>query len=190
MTYFASAGELIVNTLFGLLMFVIVMRVLLQWVRANFYNPICQALYKLTNPILMPLQKIVPTVGGINLGGVLIAYVLALVWITARLALSGYTFGIDGLLVLGVAQLLEFTISVLFWTAIVSIVLSWVASDSPSPVVPLVFRVADIVLGPFRRVIPPLGGLDLSPIVALLALQLAQHLIVMPLYGLGAWLGR
>ena len=186
MGYFANAGNLIVNALFGLVMFVIVLRVLLQLARANFYNPVCQGVYKITNPVLMPLQKLIPNWKALNLAGIAVAWLLACVWISLQVWMGGRSVGVVGALVLGFAQLLLFVLETLFWITIVRVVLSWVAGDSDNPVVPLVYRVSDLLLKPFQRVIPPMGGIDLSPLVALLAVKVAEALIVHPLFDLGA----
>jgi YggT family protein len=185
MAYFADAGSLVVSTLFGLLVFVLVLRVLLQAIRANFYNPICQALYKATNPLLMPLQKLLPPWRGINTGALLLAWLVSVLWVAALFALSGASVNVLALVVLGFGQLLGFVLKMLFWIALISVLMSWFSPDFGNPAVPLLYGLADIVLKPFRRVIPPLGGFDLSPIFALLALQLAQILLVGPINQFG-----
>ncbi len=186
MGYFANAGNLIVNALFGIVVFVLVLRVLLQLARANFYNPVCQGIYKITNPVLMPLQKLIPNWKALNLAGCVVGWLLACLWIAIPAWILGSGgFGFGGILVLGFAQLLLFTLETLFWITIVRVILSWVEGDSDNPVVPLVYRISDLLLKPFQRVIPPLGGIDLSPLVALLAVKVAEVLIVAPLFDLG-----
>jgi YggT family protein len=76
MTYFANAGQILVNFIFGALIALLVLRVLLQCVRANFYNPICQFIYKLTNPVLMPMRKVIPAWRNLDIAGVLLAWLL------------------------------------------------------------------------------------------------------------------
>ncbi len=185
MSYFQNAGMLIVQVLFGILLAVVVLRVLLQLVRANFYNPICQGLYKATNPVLMPLQKAIPSWRNLNLAGVLIAYVVAIVWIVALHALAGAAPGFFAALVLGFAKLVDFILTLFIWLIVIRALLSFLSADYDNPIVPLLVKLTDPVLQPFQRVIPPLGGFDLSPLVAILALYLAQALLVAPLYDLG-----
>lgn len=182
---FADAGSLIVETLFGIVMFVLLMRILLQAVRANFYNPICQSLFKITNPILMPLQKVIPVWKGIHVGAITLAWVLAIVWILVLLAMRGASAGVPALAVLGLGKLLQFFFGMMFWMTLARVLMSWVSPDPRSPIVPLLVQITDLVMRPFQRVIPPLGGFDISPIFALLALQLAQILIVRPIMNLG-----
>ena len=185
MGYFANAGMLLVNALFGILLAIVVLRVLLQATRANFYNPICQLLYKATNPVLMPLQKVVPNWRNWNLGGVIVAWLLAIVWIFAITALSGLAPNPLGAVVLGLAKLVDFVLVMLFWIILIRVILSFVSSDFDNPVVPLLYKISDPVLKPFQRFLPRPGGIDFSPLVATLAIYIARALIVAPLYDAG-----
>ena len=185
MSYFQNAGVLLVQVLFGILLAVVMLRVLLQLVRANFYNPICQGLYRATNPVLMPLQKAIPSWRNLNLAGVLLAYVVALVWVLALFSLAGQVPGVLGLLVLAFAKLLDFGMTIMIWLIVIRALMSFVSADRDNPVVPLLVQLTDPVLKPFQRIIPPLGGFDLSPIVAIVVLYLGQALVAAPLYDLG-----
>lgn len=188
MSYFQNAGALIVQVVFGLLLLIVVLRVLLQLVRANFYNPICQGLYRATNPVLMPLQKVVPSWRNLNLAGVALAYVIALLWMLALLAVLGRPIGVVGLLVVAFAKLLDFTLSVFIWSIVIRAILSFVSADYEHPVVPPLMKLTDPILQPFRRIIPAIGGFDFSPLVAILVLYLAQALVAKPLLDFGVGL--
>ena len=185
MRYFANAGMLLVNLVFGIVLAVVVLRVLLQAARANFYNPICQVLFKVTNPVLMPLQKVVPNWRNWNVGGALLAWLLAIVWMFAMLALGGLTPGPLGAIVLGLAKLVDFVLVLLFWIILIRAILSFVSSDMDNPVVPLLYKLSDPVLKPFQRVLPTPGGIDLSPLVATVAIYIVRALLVAPLYDAG-----
>ncbi len=181
----ADAGLLIVETLFGFVMFVLLMRILLQAVRANFYNPICQSLFKITNPVLMPLQKLIPVWKGVHLGGLVLAWVIAVLWSMTLLAMGGRMAGAAALAVLGFGKLLQFFFGMMFWLTIARVLMSWLSPDPRSPFVPLLVQTTEPLMRPFQRLIPPLGGFDISPIFALLALQLGQILLVRPIIGFG-----
>ena len=185
MSYFQNAGLLVVQVLFGILLAVVLLRVALQLVRANFYNPICQGLYRATNPILMPLQKAIPSFRHLNVAGLLLAYVVAILWIVALYALAGAMPGIVGLLVLGLAKLIDFSLTMMIWLIVIRALMSFVSADFEHPIVPLLTKLTDPVLVPFQRIIPSLGGFDLSPIVAILVLYLGQTLVAAPLHDLG-----
>jgi YggT family protein len=161
-----------------LYIFLVITRFLLQLVRADFYNPVSQFVVKATNPVLMPLRKIIPGYGGMDIAA-LVAVVALLVF--KLLLVSLLTFGalrispLDLLLatVTGLARLL---LNYLFWAIILRIILSWVAPDPRNPVVRLVAQITEPVMAPARKLIPPMGGLDLSPIIVLLAIQFIQIL--------------
>lgn len=184
MGYFANAGLLLVNALFGILLAIVVLRVLLQATRANFYNPICQFLYKATNPVLMPLQKVVPNWRNWNLGGIVLAWLLAIVWVYAISALSGIAPNPLGAIVMGLAKLADFVLVLLFWVVLIRVILSWISVDFDNPIVPLLFKLSDPVLKLFER-LPKPGGLDFSPLIAALAIQIARVLLVAPLFDAG-----
>lgn len=191
MGYFANAGMLLVEVIFGLAVALFVLRVLLQLVRANFYNPICQFIYKASNPPLVPVRKLLKPMGRFDLAAAVVAWVLECLKVLLLFAMAGAVPAIAGLLVLGVAELVQFLLTLYFWLILIGVILSFVAAGgSHHPIVPLIDQLTAPVLRPFRRVIPPLGGLDFSPMVAMLALLLARILIAAPLGDLGAWLAR
>ena len=188
MGYFTAAGSLLIDTLFYLLGFLFLMRVLLQLIGANFYNPICQFFYKATNPVLMPLRKMVPPIGRLDVSGVLVLLLIQVLHILLIAGLSGRMPSPIALPVLAVAGALSLLLQVMFWTIIIRIILSFVATDSYHPVVPLVMQLTEPVLAPIRRLLPTTGGLDFSPLLATLAIMLARILILAPLYDFAAWL--
>jgi YggT family protein len=188
MGYFANAGAILVEVLFGLVVALFVLRVLLQLVRANFHNPVCQFFYKATNPVLMPLRKLLPPLRRLDTAGTLVAYLLECLKVWLLTAFGGFALNLSGTLVLGFAELVAFLLMLYFWLILVRVVLSFVGQGSYHPMVPLIAQLTDPVLRPIRRVLPDLGGFDFSPLVAMLAIYLARALIVAPLQDLGAML--
>src|SRR6185295_901334 len=110
MGYFANAGQIIIQIVFGALIALIVLRVLLQWVRANFYNPICQFLYKATNPVLMPLRKVIPAWRNLDIAGICLAWLATALKLVLLYATLGQSLGILGLVVLSLADLIDFVL--------------------------------------------------------------------------------
>lgn len=186
MSYFANAGAILVEVIFGLAVTLFVVRVLLQMVRANFYNPVCQFFYKATNPVLVPLRKLLPPWRGFDLAGTLVAYLLECLKVALLFALAGRMPGIGGLLLLGLAELVGFVLMLFFWLILVRVVLSFVGQGGYSPVVPLITQLTEPLLKPVRQRLPDLGGFDLSPMLVMLAIFLARALIVAPLLDLGS----
>lgn len=161
-----------------LYIFLVLTRFLLQLVRADFYNPVSQFVVKATNPILMPLRKIIPGYGGMDVAA-LVAVVALIVFklvLVSLLAMGALRFSPLQLLVVTVTELARLLLDYLFWTIILRIVLSWVAPDPRNPVVQLVGQITEPVMAPARKLLPPMGGLDLSPIIVLLAIQFIQIL--------------
>jgi YggT family protein len=190
MGYFANAGQIIIQFVFGALIALIVLRVLLQWVRANFYNPICQFLYKATNPVLMPLRKIVPSWRNIDIAGIALAWLVTALKLVLLYATLGESLGVLGLAVLALADLIDFVLLLYIVLILARVVISFVGADSYHPIVPLVMQLTEPVLKPIRRVLPAVSGIDFSPMVALLAITLARVLIAKPLLDLGVSLAR
>jgi len=190
MGYFANAGQIVIQFVFGALIALIVLRVLLQWVRANFYNPICQFLYKATNPVLMPLRKVIPAWRNLDIAGITLAWLATALKLVLLYATVGQTLGVLGLAVLALADLVDFLLLLYIVLVLVRVVISFVGADSYHPVVPLVMQLTEPVMKPFRRVIPNVGGLDFSPMVVLLVLTLARVLIAKPLLDLGLRLAQ
>jgi YggT family protein len=190
MGYFANAGQIVIQFVFGALISLIVLRVLLQWVRANFYNPICQFLYKATNPVLMPLRKIIPAWRNLDIAGIALAWVVTIVKLVLLAATLGQTLGLAGLPVLAVADLVDFVLLLYFVLVLARVVISLVNADSYHPIVPLVVQLTEPMLKPIRRRLPNIAGLDFSPMVLLLVLMLARVLIAKPLFDLGLTLAQ
>lgn len=182
MNYVANAGQMLVQFVFGALITLVILRVLLQVIRANFHNPICQFLYKATNPVLIPLRRVIPAWRSLDMAGVLIAWLLTALKLYLLFALMGQSLGIAGLALMAVADLIGSVLMIVMVLLIVRIVLSFIGNGgSYHPAVPLVFGLTEPLLKPIRRALPAPGGLDFSPMLAWLAIVLARMLIVQPL---------
>jgi len=190
MGYFANAAQILINFAFGVLVFLIVLRVLLQLVRANFYNPVCQFLYKATNPLLMPLRRIIPSWRNIELGALLLAWLLSALKLALIYGLFGQRLGLLGLLVMALADLLDFTLMLYIGVVFVRVLLSFIAVERGNPVVPLVYQLSEPLLRPLRKLLPTPGRLDFSPMLVVLAILLARALLVAPLLDLGMRLAQ
>ena len=179
MIYLANALSLLIQFVFGCAVALFVFRLLVEAVRADFYNPICQFLYRATNPVLAPIRRAVPTWRRINLAALLIAWALEVVKnFLLRLVAPDFWATDLGTLVLGVADLLNFftftyLIMIFAWS-----ILSYVNVDARNPLVPLLGKIVEPILKPFRRILPLIGGFDLSPVLAILVILLVQTVLV------------
>ena len=185
MGYLANAGQLLINFAFGALVALVVLRVLLQLVRANFYNPVCQFLYKATNPVLMPLRKLIPAWRNFDVAAVLLAWLLSAIKLVLLYALAGQRLGLAGLALMAFADLVDFVLMLYLGLILVQVLLSFITVERSNPIVPLVFQLTEPVLGPIRKRMPSLGGIDFSPMLAWLAIMLARVLVVEPVFDLG-----
>jgi len=170
--------RLLINTLGGLYLTAVVLRFLLQLARADFYNPISQALVRITNPVLKPMRRIIPGFFGIDIASLVLAIVVKLLMILALFIVQTGSTNFNFLVVILVSVLSVFvTIFNIYFVAMVAtIILSWVAPGSYHPAAVLIHQIVEPVMAPFRRLLPPMGGIDFSPIVAFLALNIVKIL--------------
>ena len=168
----------IFQTLLDLYILTFVLRLLLQAVRADFRNPISQFVVKITDPLVLPVRRVVPPVGPVDTATVLIA--LALQGLLTGILLNiACTTGpnIVQLLGLSLIRLARLTLNVYFFLIIAQVIISWVAAGQYNPMFVLLNQVVDPVLRPFRKLIPPIAGVDLSPLFAILAIQVFLRLL-------------
>lgn len=179
--YIGNAATFVIETVVGLYILIVMLRFLLQLVRADFYNPVCQFIVKATQPPLKALRRVVPGLGGVDLASLLLMLGLQMLELWLILLVLGREGALAGLLVLSVARLLELLIYVFMFSIIALVVLSWVQPSSYNPVFGLLNSLSAPVMRPARRILPPISGLDLSPIVVFLVLGVALRLVVAPL---------
>ena len=168
----------IIQTLGSLYLLIVLMRFILQLVRANFYNPLCQFVVKATQPLLKPLRRVIPSLFGLDMSSLVLALLLQILLFAVILMLNGYQALTLLLLPWALIGVFSLFLKILFWSMIISVILSWVAPGSRSPGAELVAQITEPVLAPFRRLIPNLGGLDISPIFAFIAIQLLQSWVI------------
>ena len=175
-----------VSVLFGLYILTVMLRFLLQYVRADFYNPVSQFLVMVTNPALRPLRRWIPGYGGIDWPSILLLIVLQgteLCLIT--LLKTGGVPAITGLLVLVAAYLLKLMVWIYLVVIIIQAITSWINPGAYSPFTVLMYQLTEPVLRPVRRILPPMGGIDWSPLIILIGLNLALMLLIAPLEDFG-----
>jgi YggT family protein len=166
-----NALTYLVGTLIDLYIAAVLLRLLLQWVKADFYNPVCQFLIKVTNPLLVPLRRVIPSIGRLDTASVLLMLVLEIfgVWLVGQIGALSMSW--PQIVAFSVTKLLMTVLMTYFFLIIVSVILSWLGRGIRHPFVPLVYQLTEPVLRPFRRVIPPIAGIDLSPLFALITIR-------------------
>jgi YggT family protein len=183
--YAGNAGVFLIQTLFGLYLVAVMLRFLLQMTRADFYNPVSQFLVKVTNPPLIPLRRVIPGLVGIDVAAVVLLLVIQAVELVLVGLVQGFSLGIPGLLVLTVAELLNLLLNIYFFTILIQVILSWVNPGGYNPAVALLYSLNEPILSRARRLIPPISGFDLSPIVVFIGIQLIKILLVSPIADIG-----
>ncbi|RFD26981.1 YggT family protein [Pseudomonas sp. GL93] len=173
-----DAAIFIIQTLGSLYLLIVLMRFILQLVRANFYNPLCQFVVKATQPLLKPLRRVIPSLFGLDMSSLVLALLLQILLFVVILMLNGYQAFTVLLLPWGLIGIFSLFLKIIFWSMIISVIFSWVAPGSRSPGAELVAQITEPVLAPFRRLIPNLGGLDISPIFAFIVIQLLQSWVI------------
>lgn len=181
--------HLIVYSLMSLFLVIVILRFLLQLVRADFYNPVSQAIVKITMPFLKPLRKIIPGVRGIDMASVVLILLVQLIASMILCAIVGVTGLIANPLLLlawGFVGALTIISTIFFWCLIISIIGSFIAPFSQHPILVLANQIINPLSAPIRKLIPPLGGvIDISPIIIFILLKIADMLILR----LGMFLG-
>ncbi len=183
--YAGNAGVFLIQTLFGLYLVAVMLRFLLQMTRADFYNPVSQFLVKVTNPPLIPLRRVIPGLIGIDMAAVVLLLVIQAVELVLVGLVQGFSLSIPGLLVLTVAELLNLLLNIYFFTILIQVILSWVNPGGYNPAVALLYSLNEPILSRARRMIPPISGFDLSPIVVFIGIQLIKILLVSPIADMG-----
>ena len=176
-----GAAIFVIQTLGSLYLLIVLLRFILLLVRANFFNPLCQFTVKATQPLLKPLRRVIPSLFGLDMSSLVLAIVVQMVIFAVVLTLSYMSFNILGLLLWAIIGVTALFLKVFFFAMIISVILSWVAPGSVSPGAELVNQITEPALAPFRRFLPSMGGLDISPILAFMVIQLIQSFVIPPL---------
>lgn len=186
----SQVSQLILTTAFDLYIVVLWLRFLLQLLHADYYNPIAQFVVQATAPLVNPLKRIIPGNRSWEPSVLVIILLVKMLEMTLlSLLVGGATIAPLPLLIYTVVSLLQLASEFYFWTLMISVVMSWVAPGNYSPAAVLVNQIIEPLLAPCRRLLPAMGGLDLSPIVVFLGIKVFQIMVataaaqVMPLLG-------
>ena len=160
---------------FDALLMLLIIRFWLQWVKADFYNPLSQFVVKITNPMVIPLRKVIPGFGGLDLSTLLLAYIVATLKFVVLAAISGESLGLLAFYI-GLLVLIKQAGLMLFFIMIIMALMSWVVQGY-NPTMMVFQQLTDPFLRPIRAILPSMGGLDLSRIVAFLLMNVINILL-------------
>lgn len=172
-----NAIHFLIEIAFDLFMIVVLLRIWLQMARADFYNPMSQFVVKATNPLVLPLRRIFPMVRNWDIASLVLAYAIG---IGKILAIAGITVGMmpafGDILIVGLANVVFPFLKLLFWIVIIQAIMSWF-NQGYHPMMALMSQLTQPFLAPIRRIIPPIGGLDLSVLVLIVVIQFVEILV-------------
>lgn len=169
----------LISTICDLYLMVVILRIWMQLARADFYNPFSQFIVKATHPVIKPLRRVLPSVGNLDIASVVLALAVVVLKIVLITLIAGAGFDIVATLIYAVVSVIKQAGVLLFYLLIIRAILSWVSQGS-NPFEYVLYQLTEPFLGPIRRFIPPIGGLDLSVLVLFILLNflnllLAQH---------------
>lgn len=195
MPYLQNATTFLVGALLSLALYTVLLRFWMQWVRADFRNEIGQFVISMTNPLVVPLRRILPSIGVIDTATVLLTILISTLKFYVIYLIAGRISdvfmivdivdpSILKVISLGFAGTIEATIYLFMATIFIGIIASWINPHGYHPILSIARSISEPLLAPARNLIPSLGGLDFSPMIVLLFLQFSLRLIVAPLYNL------
>lgn len=171
-----NAISYLISTVFELYLMVVILRLWLQLARADFYNPFSQFVVKATQPILAPMRKVIPSIGAIDTAAVILAVLVVIAKIVVLSLFAGAAIDIPTLLIYSVVSVFKQAGVLLFWMLIIRAILSWV-SQGYNPIEMVMGQLTEPLLAPIRRILPPMGGLDLSLLVVMIGLNFLNMLL-------------
>ena len=162
----------LISTLFTLYIGVVLIRIILATTRADFYNPISQFIVTITDPVLIPLRKFLPSIGKIDTASWLLALALKIVELVILLSIKNVEISPDILLISSIFQLLVILVTIFLYAVLFRAILSWFPSPQmyQNPLFSILVSITEPLLRPARRIIPPVGAFDLSALVVILVL--------------------
>ncbi|MGB7800594.1 YggT family protein [Buttiauxella sp.] len=166
----------LVKTLIELYVMVLLIRIWMQWSRCDFYNPFAQFIVKITQPIVGPLRRIIPSIGPIDTSSLLVAFILTTLKYPILLLIQVGALSLDPMnLLVGLLSLLKSAGTLVFWVIIIRSLMSWI-SQGRSPIEYVLMQLTEPMMAPIRRVIPAMGGIDFSAMVVILILYALNYL--------------
>ena len=178
--YLANPAIFLIRMVFEFYILLIMLRFLLQLVKADFYNPISQFIVKATSPALIYLRRIIPGLKGIDMASVVLMWVLKSLELILIIALIGLPASIM-VFAWAVPGLIDLVFDVFIYSILIQVIMSWVNPGTYNPAIALISSLTEPVLLPARRILPPMGGLDLSPMFAMIGLYVLRMLLLPPI---------
>jgi len=170
--YFSEAGVFLIDTIFSFFILLVMLRFILQSIRADFYNPISQFIVKITDPLLKPMRRIIPGFGGIDVASIVLMVLLKVTSLLLTVLILGKNINIAVIVVITIGELASLVLYVFIFSIFIMAIISWISPGGYNPILALIQQITEPVMRPVRRLVKPVSGMDLSPMIALLVLYL------------------
>ncbi len=168
----------LIQALSSLYLLIMLLRFLLQLCKANFYNPVSQFIVKATQLPLGPIRKIIPPANNIDFASLLAAMAIQLLAIELTLLIAGGGFiPLTTALLWSLIGIASMLLNIFFYGLFAAIIVSWVMPQSHHPAIALIWQLMDPVMTPFRKILPNMGGIDLSPILIFLLINVLRIVV-------------
>ena len=174
----AQIGLLLVNATAGFFLFMVLLRFLLQASRADFYNPISQFVVKATNPVIVPFRKVIPGFAGFDWAAIVILIIVQAIAISLSLLIAGYGLPWANIAVWTLLGTSGLFLKLYFWGLLIMVISSWLAPQSGNPALLLLRQIMEPVMAPIRKLLPDMGGFDISPIILFLVINVFEILLI------------
>lgn len=181
MNYLGNASTYLTEALLGFALYVVLLRFWMQWVKADFRNPLGQFILTVTKPVVVPLRRFFPPIRSIDTATIIFALAVAILKTLIIAALFSRSLGWLSLIAYSFGELIRFSIYIFMVAIFIQIIASWVSPHSYHPLLDIAHSIAEPMLAPARRLLPPIAGLDLSPILVFIFLRLSLILVVAPI---------
>ncbi len=180
-SYLTNPLVFLIQVIFGAYIMVVMLRFLLQLVKADFYNPVSQFVIKVTSPPLRPLRRIIPGIGGVDVSSIVLMWILKSLELALIMVIGGLGTSLLPALAWSIPELISLFINVFLFAILIQVIISWVNPGGHNPIIGLLNSITEPLLGPARRIAPPISGLDLSPMLVMIGLMLLKMLLLPPL---------
>jgi YggT family protein len=171
----------LIQIVFQIYLLAVLLRFILQLIKADFYNPLSQFIVRVTSPPLRPLRRLIPGYGGLDWASLVLAWLLKTLEIALILLVTNGITGLPGTLAWALPELVAMTINIYLFAILVQVIMSWINPGAYNPALSLLERMTAPLLRPSRNLLPPMGGIDLSPMLTMIGLVLLEMLLLPPL---------
>ena len=172
-----NAIDFLIRTLTELYLLLLLMRFWLPVFQVDFRNPVAQGVLRLTSPLVIPLRRVIPSFGRVDTSTLTAAFIIQYLLISLLLQLHGAEASALKITIQSILELATLSLAMIWFVILIRIILSWVAPHTYNPVIAMLATIAEPILRPFRQLVPPIGGLDISPIFAIVLLTFVSMIL-------------